>query len=236
MLYRHVPTRYGISKRIGRIMLNYRVVIAAFLALFLVTPIVAIADLKKLPTPSGNFADLKINNEDFTLGPKGAKVVLVEYASLTCPHCAYFHTEVLPSIKKEFIDTGKVRYVYRDFPLDRLALGGAMIARCSGKEKFFGFIETFYKAQSSWSRAAKPAEALAKLSRLGGMGQDKFNSALRNSKLQNDILQQRLQAVNEFGVQTTPTIFVNGARFNGGLTLGQLRTLLENLVSKRSKI
>ena len=215
-------------------MLNYRVVVASFIALFLATPTAAFANLNELPTPSGNVLDLKVTSKDFTLGPKGAKVVLIEYASLTCPHCAYFHTEVLPSIKKEFIDTGKIRYVYRDFPLDRLALGAAMIARCSGRDTFFGFIETFYEAQSSWSRAAKPAEALAKLSRLGGMGPDRFNSCLQNSKIQNDILQQRLQAVNEYGVQTTPTIFVDGARFNGGLTLGQLRTLLENIISKRS--
>ena len=124
--------------------------------------------------------------------------------------------------------------MYRDFPLDRLALAAAMIARCSGKDTFFGFIETFYKAQSVWSRAAKPAEALAKLSLLGGMGQDRFNSCLQNSEIQSDILQQRLQAVNDFGVQTTPTIFVDGAQFNGGLKLSQLRALLKNVISKRS--
>ena len=211
-------------------MLNYHVVLAFFLALFIVSPASAKLDVNELPTPSGSVSDLKVSLKDFTLGSEEAKVVLVEYASLTCPHCAYFHTQVLPGIKKEFIDTGKVRYVYRDFPLDRLALGAAMIARCSGKGSFFGFIETFYRAQSSWSRASNPLEALAKLSRLGGMGQRIFKECLQNNEIQKIILQQRLQAVNDFEVETTPTIFVNGARFNGGLTLSQLRTLLKSMV------
>ena len=98
------------------------------------------------PQPHGNVADLKVTDKDYTLGPKDAKIVLVEYASLTCSHCAQFHTQVLPGLKKEFIDTGKIRYIYRDFPLDRLALGAAMIAQCSGRDTFFGFIETFWIA------------------------------------------------------------------------------------------
>ena len=184
------------------------------------------------PAPNGKVADLKLSDKDYALGPKDAKIVLVEYASLTCLHCARFHTQVLPGLKKEFIDTGKVRYIYRDFPLDRLALGAAMIARCSGRDTFFGFIETFYASQASWSRASNPAQALAKLARLGGMSQNKFDQCLQNVEIQNEILQQRLQASNDFKVQTTPTVFVNGDRYSGGMTLDQFRILLNGMIGK----
>jgi len=169
---------------------------------------------------------------DRTLGPDDAKVVVVEYASATCPHCAAFHTGVFKELKSEFIDTGKIRYVYRDFPLDRLALGAAMVARCAGRDSFFGYIDTFYAAQGQWSRASNPVSALGNLARLGGMSQTKYESCLKNVEVQNQILQQRLEASNDFKVQATPTVFVNGERYGGGMSLDQLRTLLNRKLAK----
>lgn len=202
--------------------------VLAFALLLLAPPTAAAAKYKvtQPPVSDGHVSDLKLSDNDYSIGLKEAKIVLVEYASLTCPHCAQFHTKVLPGLKKEFIDTGKVRYVYRDFPLDRLALGAAMVARCSGRETFFGFIETFYNAQSRWSRSPKPEIALAKLARLGGMSQNKFNQCLQNADIQGKILQQRMQASNDFDVRTTPTVFVNGNRYDGGISLDQFRALL----------
>ncbi|PPR10557.1 MAG: hypothetical protein CFH41_01544 [Alphaproteobacteria bacterium MarineAlpha11_Bin1] len=202
----------------------------AFLAvaLLLLPPdTVAKQNVAQQPVSDGYVSDLKVSDDDYSLGLKDADILLVEYASLTCPHCAQFHVKVLPDLKKEFIDTGKVRYIYRDFPLDRLALGAAMVARCSGRETFFGFIETFYNAQSRWSRASKPALALAKLARLGGMSQKEFNQCLQNDVIQREILRQRLQASNDFAVRTTPTVFINGNRYDGGISLDQFRALLE---------
>ena len=138
-----------------RNMLKHLAVPVAALLFLTAAPAGAQNDAAKPPAPGGNVADLKPSDKDYALGPKDAKIVVVEYASLTCPHCAQHHTQVLPGLKKEFIDTGKVRYIYRDFPLDRLALGAAMIARCSGRDTFFGFIETFYGSQASWSRASR---------------------------------------------------------------------------------
>ena len=202
-------------------------------ALLLLTTVSAVAqDTAQPPQPNGRVADLRVTDKDYTLGPTDAKIVLVEYASLTCPHCAQFHTQVLAGLKKEFIDTGKIRYIYRDFPLDRLALGAAMIARCSGRDTFFGFIETFYGSQSNWARASNPAQALAKLARLGGMSQNKFDQCLQNVDIQNEILNQRLQATNDFKVQSTPTVFVNGDRYGGGMSLDQFRTLLNRMLSE----
>ena len=215
-----------------RQMLKFFVALALVLKLLAVDPVAAEGKAAPPPTPDGHVSDLRISDTDYSLGPKDAEIVLVESASLTCPHCAQFHTQVLPALKKEFIDTGRVRYIYRDFPLDRMALGAAMIARCSGRETFFGFIETFYGAQSSWSRSPKPAQALAKLARLGGMLQNKFDQCLQNAKIQNEILQQRLQASSDFEVRTTPTVFVNGERYVGGMSLKQFRTLLKSMGAK----
>mgnify|MGYP001158675213 FL=1 len=184
------------------------------------------------PEPNGKVTDLRITDQDYALGPKDATIVLVEYASLTCPHCAQFHTQVLPSLKKEFIDTGMVRYIYRDFPLDRLALAAAMIGRCAGRENFIGFIDTFYNAQDQWSRSPNPIAALGKLARLGGMNQTKFDRCLNDVEIQNVILRQRLEAANDFKVQTTPTVFVNGLRYSGGMSLDQFRTLLNGMAGK----
>ncbi len=184
------------------------------------------------PSPNGNVADIKLSDADFALGPADAKVTIVEYASLTCPHCAEFHTKVLPDIKKEFVETGKVRYVYRDFPLDRLALAAAMTARCAGRENFFGFIDTFYAAQGQWSRASNSVKALGNLARLGGMSEKAFDTCLQNADVQNAVLKQRLEAANDFKITATPTIFVNGDRYSGGMTLDQLRTLLDRLLKK----
>lgn len=183
------------------------------------------------PAPHGRVSDLKITDQDYAMGDPAAKVVLVEYASLTCPHCAAFHAQILPGLKKEFIDTGKVRYIYRDFPLDRLALGAAMVARCSGRESFFGFIDTFYAAQSQWSGASNPVAALANLAKLGGMNGKAFEACLQNAEVQNEVLKQRLEGSRDYKVEATPTVFVNGDRYSGGMTLEQFRTLLNRLLS-----
>lgn len=209
-----------------RNMLNKLGIALAALMLIGSAPAFAQNQAAEPPAPSGTVADLKLTDKEYALGPADAKVVLVEYASLTCPHCARFHTAVLPDIKKEFVDTGKVRYVYRDFPLDRVALAAAMVARCAGRDNFFGYIDTFYAAQGQWSRASNPISALANLAKLGGMSQTKFEACLKDVETQNVILQQRLEASNEFKVQATPTVFVNGERYGGGMTLDQMRTLL----------
>ena len=214
-----------------RNMLKYLSVTSLVVLLTLGTEAVAQTPAKP-PEPSGKVADLKITDQDYAIGPKDAKIVLIEYASLTCPNCAQFHTQVLSGLKKEFVDTGKIRYIYRDFPLDRLALAAAMIGRCAGRENFFGFIDTFYKAQEQWTGSSNPITALGKMARLGGMNQTKFDRCLKDVEIQNVILRQRLEAANDFKVQATPTVFVNGNRYSGGMTLDQFRTLLNGMAGK----
>ena len=185
-----------------------------------------------IPAPQGRVNNLRITDADFGLGPKNAKVVIVEYASLTCGHCSEFHTLVLPELKREFIKTGKVRYIYRDFPLGRFALGAAMVARCAGKDNFFGFIDTFYRVQPQWAEAADPISALNKLARLGGMDQDTFDRCLINKDIRDGILRQQLEAVKEFDVRSTPTIFINGDKYSGGMPLKQFQKIIRDRLSK----
>jgi protein-disulfide isomerase len=194
--------------------------------------VTADAGSQMTPLPSGNVGEIKIADDDLVMGRKDAPVTVVEYASLTCPHCARFHTEVLPTLKTEFVDTGKVRLVYRDFPLDQLALTAAMVAHCAGRDAFFGFIDTFYAAQSGWSRANNPLVALARMARLGGMGQDDFDACLKNQAVADKIIEQRLEGEKTFGVNATPTLFVNGDKYSGGLTLEQFRAVVAPMLNK----
>src|SRR6478735_6633041 len=105
------------------------------------------------------------------IGDATAPVTIIEYSSLTCPHCAAFHTQTLPELTKRYIDTGKVRLVLRDFPLDETALKASVIAHCAGPERVPEFVEVFFTRQQSWARAADPVQALTQLARLGGLGE-----------------------------------------------------------------
>jgi protein-disulfide isomerase len=186
------------------------------------------ADAPALPKPIASFPDMKVTEDDFVLGEADAPVTIVEYASLTCPYCAQFHTEVLPVLKSEYVETGKARLVYRDFPLDQLALTGSMVARCAGRDRFLGFIDTLYSAQASWMRAENPLEALERIARLGGMSADDFSACLKNQEVADAVLRQRLEGDKTFNVDSTPTIFINGERYGGGLTIPQFRAIIDS--------
>jgi protein-disulfide isomerase len=185
------------------------------------------ADPSAMPKPAATFGDMKVSDADFIRGDKAAKVTLVEYASLTCPHCAHFHNEILPTLKKEYVETGKLRVVYRDFPLDKLALTGSVVARCAGKDRFFGFIDALYASQQSWGRDANPLAAIARIARLGGMDQAAFDACLKREDLNDAVLRQRLEGDKTFGVNSTPSIFINGERYGGGLTIPQYRAIID---------
>jgi len=117
---------------------------------------------------------LQITPDDRVLGNPDAPITIVEYASLGCPHCAHFTNDVLPEIKKAWIDTGKVKLVLRDFPLDEPSLRAAMIARCAPPDRFYAFADTFFASQEKWLGARDYREALARLAKFGGMGKDEF--------------------------------------------------------------
>jgi protein-disulfide isomerase len=156
-----------------------------------------------------------VTPQDYVLGKADAPVTIIEYASLTCPHCAAFERETLPKIKENWIDTGKAKLVFRDFPLDGWALRAAMVARCAPPERYFGFIDALFQSQDVWARAANPQAALGRLAKLGGISDDKFQSCMKDEKLADTVAASRLAAEKQYGVESTPTFFVNGVKLVG---------------------
>ena len=171
---------------------------------------------------------LQITKDDRILGKPDAPITIVEYASLTCPHCAHFQGEVLPEIKKQWIDTGKAKLVLRDFPLDEEALRAAMIARCASPARYYAFADTFFAAQDKWVRERDYQGALAKLARLGGMGKEEFDACLRNKQLEDSIVESRFVASKTLDVNSTPTFFINGNKFTGAPTAQDFAANLES--------
>ena len=167
---------------------------------------------------------------DRVLGKTDAPITIIEYASLTCPHCAEFHNTVLPELKKQYVDTGKVKFIYRDFPLDQLALRAAMLARCAPEERYFAFVEVLFKNQQSWAAASDPMAALSRIGRLGGVPAEKIESCLNDKALADAVLESRMTGAKDFDVKSTPTILVNGKKVDA-LTFPELDRLLKPLAS-----
>src|SRR4051812_6357934 len=142
------------------------------------------------------------------LGDPNAPITILEYSSLTCPHCANFHAVTLPQLKKDYIDTGKVKLVFRDFPFDRAALQASMLARCSNPERYFGFLDVLFKSQNKWAGASDPAQALAQTGKLAGVGDQQFKECLANEALANKLIERRLEAEQKYQVQSTPTFVI----------------------------
>jgi len=167
---------------------------------------------------SGTRADtVALAPDDHVLGKPDAPITIVEYASLTCPHCAEFDRETLPKIKEKWIDTGKAKLVFRDFPLDGLALRAAMLARCAPADRYFGYIDVLFHSQNSWIKADDPILALSRIARLGGMSDQQFQACMSNDELQRSVAASRQSAEKDYGVESTPTFFVNGTKMPGAL-------------------
>jgi len=175
---------------------------------------------------------LQITADDRILGNPDAPITIIEYASLTCPHCAHFTNDVLPEIKKEWIDTGKAKLVLRDFPLDEPALRAAMIARCAPPDRYYAFADTFFATQEKWVRTADYHDALARLAKLGGMSKDEFDTCLKNTELENKIVEGRLTASKDLEVNSTPTFFINGTKLTGAPTAEEFNKQLSSLSPK----
>ena len=175
---------------------------------------------------------LKLTDSDRILGNKDAPVTIIEYASLTCPHCMHFATEVLPALKKKWIDTGKVRLVLRDYPLDGLALRAAMVARCAPPDKFYPFIDTLFQTQDKWATAKDPQAELQRLALMGGMGKKQFDDCLADKKMENEVVGSRLVAAQKLNVNATPTFFINGTKFDGDPTVEAFDEVLNKTAPK----
>ena len=167
---------------------------------------------------------------DMALGKEDAPVTIVEYSSLTCPHCAHFHRDVMPALKSEYIDTGKVRYIQREFPLNNPALGGAVLARCVDPSRFFAFNDLLFSRQDDWAFKEDALQRLRMYAKQAGMTDADFEKCLDNEALQKKILAVRDRGEKE-GVKGTPTFFINGKIFNGAPTLQALTEAMKPYLS-----
>lgn len=166
-----------------------------------------------------------------TVGSDKAPVTIIEYASLTCPHCADFANHTFETLKAKYIDTGKVRFTYRDFPFDQAGLRAAMMARCAGPDRFFGFIAVLFKSQASWTQAQDPIAELAKIGRLGGMTKEQFDACVNDKALMDGILKGRLEAEQKLQVNATPTFIINGVKHEGYMPIEEFDKILEPLLN-----
>jgi protein-disulfide isomerase len=158
---------------------------------------------------------------DIMIGSDKAPVTVIEYASMTCPHCAHFSETTFPELQKRYIDTGKVRFTLRAFPLDALAAAGFMLARCGGKDKYMPIVETLFAKQPEWM-VKEPLPPLKEIAKQFGIGESEFNECLANQKLLDGIQTVRDHAAQKLGVNSTPTFFVNGKKLVGDVSIDQM--------------
>lgn len=168
--------------------------------------------------------------EDMVMGDENAPVTIVEYASMTCPHCANFHTQVLPELKKNYVDTGKVKLIFREFPLDARAYAASMLARCADKQFYFPMTDVLFKQQSVWARAEDPRPALLQIAKLAGFTQESFEACLKNQELLDNVNATRSKAAEEFGVNGTPSFFINGEKYSGNYTVEAMSEAIDSLL------
>jgi protein-disulfide isomerase len=170
--------------------------------------------------------------QEQALGDPNAPVTIIEYASLTCPHCAHFHKDVLPQLKERYIATGKVRLIYRDFPLDQRALAGSILAHCAGPERYFGFLDVLFQTQGSWAGADDYLAALKRIGKLGGLTDAQMEACFADQDLTNRILQSRLDAQSQHDVSSTPTFIIGGKAYAGARDIDEFASLIDPLLPK----
>ncbi|MFP1631720.1 DsbA family protein [Zhengella sp. ZM62] len=188
----------------------------------------------KVPDPDGSYDAAKVAEEgalpDLWLGDENAPVTIVEYASATCGHCATFHNDTWPELKKRYVETGKVRFVLREFPFDPRATAAFMLARCSG-DNYHPLIDVLFKTQRNWA-GAPGDQFLATLYntvKIAGFSQEDFNACLRDQELLDKVNAVRNRAADEYGVQATPTFLINGKKYAGAMPIEQFAAIIDSM-------
>ena len=161
------------------------------------------------------------------IGKADAPVTIIEYASLGCSHCAQFHQKTYPKLKKDYIDTGKVKLIFTDFPLNTPALAASMIARCAGPTRYLGFVDLFFRAQEQWNNADNPLESLKKIARFGGLSSEDVDQCLNQQPLIDYVQETARKANSEQKINSTPSFIINGKKVTGALEYEKFRTILD---------
>lgn len=165
---------------------------------------------------------------EMAIGDANAPVTIVEYMSMTCPHCAAFHNNTFEAIKTKYIDSGKVRFILREFPFDPRAAAAFMLARCAPEGQYFPMVSMLFKQQQQWAAAQNGRDALLQMSKLAGFTQESFESCLTNQKLLDDVNAVMQKGAKDFGVQSTPTFFVNGEHYSGDMSVDVMSALIDS--------
>jgi protein-disulfide isomerase len=169
---------------------------------------------------------------DMALGPANASVTITEFASMTCPHCAAFNEAVFPKIKAEYIDTGKVRYVFREFPLDIKAAAGSMLSRCIAKDdagKYFAVTDMLFRQQNDWVMK-NTTETLTRIGKQAGLSQQAIEDCLKDQALLDKIAADQKYASDVLKVDSTPTFFINGEKIKGETSFDEFDKRIKSLL------
>jgi protein-disulfide isomerase len=199
----------------------YRILSIVFFIVFFILPISATSVLE-------------VTEDDFVVGDKNAPVTIIEYASLSCSHCANFHNNTLNDLIKEYVDTGKARIVFRDFPFNYPALLGSMVLRCIPEDARYDYMNALFQLQPKWvvRENAKSTQELYKIMQSGGMTKEEFETCTNNVELENTILQALIAAQNEFNIQSTPSFLINGNLVEGNKSIKEFRQIIDKILSE----
>jgi protein-disulfide isomerase len=165
-----------------------------------------------------------VKPEDHVLGSADAPVTIIEYASMTCPHCAAFHAETMPKLKSEFIDKGQVRMVFRPFPLNNLALRASLLAECVPADQYFGLLDQMFSTQRSWMEAENPIDALREIGKSAGIEESKIDGCMTDEPTTKRILGAYQEAFQTYGVDSTPSFIIGGKKYAGALPFDDLES------------
>ena len=182
---------------------------------------------------AGNHSVLNLTDQDFYIGEDSAPITIIEYASMSCSHCADFHNNTLEKLKSEYIDTGKVKFVFRDFPFNYPALAGSMMVRCVPNDMRYDYMNALYKLQKNWvfREHQKTREELYKIMQSGGMKKNDFDACLSDLNLENDLLEGVMNAQRELNIRSTPSFVINGELISGNKSIKEFRQIIDKILS-----
>ncbi len=178
---------------------------------------------------------LSIQPYDRVLGEDDAPLTIYEYSSLSCPHCASFHNDVLPELKEKYIDTGKVKLVARNFPTNAPALSGSLLTMCVDKEKYYPFLKVLFRMQDKWAFSLDHKDNLKKIANVGGVSNDEFDACMADAELEKEVLMIRRAAEENLDIQATPTFFINGETIQGAGTVEGFTEVIDKQLAKIKK-